>query len=217
MCSGLSGLMFHLFDCRGSFLVWVKVSFGSSELLNIWYSSCQAASHWYAPLFFSCEWREKAAVRMLIDSPPELTGLTAQVAHELESMWMRFHHSADHDRWKEVPSTMRNVSFILSSADVVNGEGVAGTPQGASHVVPRTLEMLCRAGAVQRHVLDTRGSIRLPQACRKSKDEAQSPKNGQSSWDWKTWNTNEYRKGKKRTYDTPYRTKHCAIYRLQIR
>lgn len=72
MCSGLSGLVFHLFDCRGSFLVWVKVSFGSSELLNIGYSSCQAASHWYAPLFFSCERREKAAARMLIDSPPRV-------------------------------------------------------------------------------------------------------------------------------------------------
>lgn len=71
---------------------------------------------------------------------------------------------------------MRNVSFILGSADVVNGEGVAGAPQGASHVVPRPLEMLCRAGAVQRHVVDTRacgsGAVRLRETMKPGKHSA---------------------------------------------
>lgn len=153
---------------------------------------------------------------MLIDSPPELTGLTEQVARELESVWMWFHHSADHNTWKGVPSTMRNVSLILS-ADVVKGEGVAGTQQGASHVVPRTLEMLCRAGAVQRHVLDTRAcgsrAVRLREKMKPGKHSDTTSKSKRAEMrfkvqrmgkaqktekHFKTNNTNGYSKEKNR-------------------
>lgn len=169
---------------------------------------------------------EKAAVRMLIDSPPELT---EQVAHELESMWMWFHHSADHNRWKEVPSTMRNVSLILSSADVVNGEGVAGTRQGASHVVPR-LEMLCRAGAVQQHVLHTRAcgsrAVRLHQKMKPGKHSDTTSKSKEQRWgstskEWAKLTrlqhaTCEYKKGGKGRM-TQHTEQNTVKYSLKIR